>query len=521
MRGVVFVHSDPVKHDPRLTRTDPNRVRIENPYGIDAVLFANPSVPVEPAAVDELVGMLDISQTVERFASASPESFAEDPRVERVAVTPDFHKARGIPVGTVMATRGFVVPQAVGNDVNCGMRLHLSSLRAEDLEGRADELETAFRHLFFEGGRNIPMTRSQREAIFRGGLEALLDATPRSLTEGAWSLFHERGIGDELDRVEARGSLVAGRVFGLDDFMGPAGELTRDSQIGSIGGGNHFVEVQRVERILDGPTAHAWGIRPGMVTVMVHTGSVSIGHLSGGYYRDVVRRIYPRSLRHPANGLFPLPLGPRHEEEASLFWDALHNAGNFAYANRLFLALTALAGLRRVCGDVDFPLLYDAPHNFVWREERDGETWAVHRKGATPARGYEEMTGTPFAYHGQPVLVPGSMGASSFVLAGRGSPDSLSSASHGAGRALSRGSALHGHEREFREFLERFRVVSPLDLRRPDVRLRRDIVERKLDELRQEAPYAYKGIGPVVDTLAGAGLAHPVAELAPVMTIKA
>ncbi len=506
--------------DPRLARLDENRVRIENPYGIDALLFANEEVPVETAAVDELVRMLDLSRTAARFAEASPESFETEPAVTRVAVTPDFHKARGIPVGTVLATRGFLVPQSIGGDINCGMRLHLTSLQAEEVEGRVEELDTAFRHLFFEGGRDIPMTREQRAAMLTGGLGGLLEATPASLTEGVWSLFHELDMAGELARVDRRGTLEAGRVFGLDDWMGPAGRLTRDSQIGSIGGGNHFVEIQRVEKILDGPTAHAWGFRPGMVTVMVHTGSVSIGSLSGGYFRDVVRDVFPRGLRWPENGIFVLPEGPRHAEEAGLFWDSLHNAGNFAFANRLFLALTALAGLRRVCGRVDFRLLYDAPHNFVWREERDGETWAVHRKGSCPARGYEEMVGTPFEYHGEPVLVPGSMGASSFVLAGRGNPEALSSASHGAGRALSRGDAMRGHEEEFRRFLERFRVVGPLDLRRPDVRLRRDIVEKKLEEIKQEAPHAYKGIGPVVRTLEGAGMARPVVELRPLMTIK-
>lgn len=507
--------------DPRLSRLDENRVRIDNPYGIDAVLFANESVPVEPAAVTELVQMLDLSRTVERFAQTSPESFETEPAVTQVAVTPDFHKARGIPVGTVLATRGFLVPQSIGNDINCGMRLHLTSLQAEDLKGRTEELDTAFRHLFFEGGRNIPMTREQRAAMLTRGLTGLLDSAPRSLTEGVWSLFHELDMEGELARVDRRGTLEAGRIFGLDDWMGPAGQLSRDSQIGSIGGGNHFVEIQRVEKILDGTTAHAWGLKPGMVTVMVHTGSVSIGHLSGGYFRDVVRNIYPPALRHPENGIFVLPQGQRFADEAGLFWDALHNAGNFAFANRLFLALTALAGLRRVCGDgVDFRLLYDAPHNFIWREERGGEEWAIHRKGSCPARGYAEMAGTPFEYFGEPVLVPGSMGASSFVMAGQGNPEALSSASHGAGRALSRGDAARGHEDEFQRFLDRFRVVSPLDLRRPDVRLRRDIVQKKLDEIKQEAPHAYKGIGPVVDTLTGAGLARPVVELTPLMTIK-
>jgi tRNA-splicing ligase RtcB len=349
----------------------------------------------------------------------------------------------------------------------------------------------------------------------------LLDAVPRSQTTGLWSLVRELNVGADLDRVEQRGSLRAERVFGLDDFMGPTDRVSRDSQIGSIGGGNHFVEIQRVETILDRGTAHAWGLRPGMVTVMVHTGSVSVGHLCGGYSRDVVRRLFPATLRHPDNGIFVLPDGERHRAEMSLFRDALHNAANFAFANRLFLALMALAGLRRVCGaGVGFPLLYDAPHNMVWREERNGKTVYIHRKGACPARGFAAMAGTPFAYHGEPVLVPGSMGASSFLLAGGGNAGSLESASHGAGRALARGAAVRGHDAEFRAFLESFRVVTPLDLRRPEVRARRDIVAKKLEELKQEAPYAYKGIGPIVETLTEAGIARPVAELRPLMTVK-
>jgi len=253
---------------------------------------------------------------------------------------------------------------------------------------------------------------------------------------------------------------------------------------------------------------------------MVHTGSVSVGHLCGSFYRDVVRRHYPPGLRHPDNDVFVLPQGERHRAEVSRFWDALHNAANFAFSNRLFLALMALAALREVHGEVAFPLLYDAPHNLVWRERRDGGEVFVHRKGACPARDYAAMAATPFRYQGEPVLVPGSMGASSFVLVGQGNPDALSSASHGAVRSLSRGDALKGHDDEFRRFLEAFRVVTPVDLRRPDVRLRRDIVAKKLADLKQEAPFAYKGIGPVVRTLEQAGIARPVAELSPLLTVK-
>lgn len=506
--------------DPRLTRIDPCRVRIDNPRQVEATLFATDEVLVESSAVSELLGLLDLQQTVERFAEASPESFEQAPAIRQVAVTPDFHKARGIPVGTVMATRGFAVPQAIGNDINCGMRLHTTSLQADQISGHLDDLETAFRHLFFEGGRNIPMSRSQREALFLRGLTGLLDATPKTQTDGIWSLFHDQPTERDLERIDRRGSLPARRAFGLDDFLGSPDALSRDSQIGSIGGGNHFVEIQRVERVLDGTTAHAWGLKPGMVTVMVHTGSLSIGHLCGGHYRDVVKTLFPSSLRHPDNGIFVLPSGERCRTQSDLFWNSLHNAANFAFANRMFLALMARAGLERVFGEVESPLLYDAPHNFLWKEELDGEEIVLHRKGACPARGFEAMAGTPFAYYGEPVLVPGSMGASSFILAGQGNAESLWSASHGAGRSLSRGSAIRGHDREFEEFLERFRVVIPLDLRRPDVRQRRDIVEKKLDELKQEAPFAYKGIGPVIRTLEMAGIARPVVELTPLMTIK-
>ena len=506
--------------DSRLNRIDASRVQIDNPYGIDAVLFANEQVPVESAAITELLGMLELHRTVEQFAESSRESFDQQPAIKRVAVTPDFHKARGIPVGTVLATQGFVVPQAIGNDINCGMRLHLTSLQDHEISGKVEELDTAFRHLFFEGGRNIPMSRSQREALFKNGLTGLLDATPKAMTEGLWSLVHELDIERDLDRVDRRGSLKAEQTRGLNDFMGPPDRLSRDGQIGSIGGGNHFVEIQRIDKVLDGTTAHAWGLKPGMVTVMVHTGSLSIGHLSGGLYRDVVRGLYPKTLQHPENGIFLLPEGERYRDQANQFWDSVHNAANFAFANRMFLALIALAGLRRVCGEVEFSLLYDAPHNFLWKEVVDGEELVIHRKGACPARGFEAMAGTPFEYYGEPVLVPGSMGASSFILAGQGNPESLCSASHGAGRSLSRGDALKGHEEEFRRFLERFRVVTPVDLRRQDIKLRRDIVEKKLDDIKQEAPYAYKGIGPIVQTLTAAGIARPVAELTPLMTIK-
>lgn len=506
--------------DPRLVRLDSTRLKILNRREVDATLFANEQVPVESSAIDELIGVTELADTTERLAKSDPSFFDQPPEIVRMAVTPDFHKGAGIPIGTVMATRGYLVPQAIGNDINCGMRLHVTSLSAERVTGLLDDLETKCRHLYFEGGRNIPMSRVQRQAMFQEGLTGIAQAVPRSQTEGLWRDFHALGVPRDIEKVHGQGTFRAGRIFGLDDFLGAAEGMNRDGQIGSIGGGNHFVEIQRIARILDGTTAHAWGLKQGMVTIMVHSGSLSIGHHCGSRFRDVLRQIYPPELRHPANGIFLLPQGDRRRAELELFWDAMSNAANFAFTNRMFLALMAISALSSTVGSFDVNLLYDAPHNLVWKEQIDGKDVFLHRKGACPARGYEAMENTPFAYYGEPVLVPGSMGASSFILAGRGNADSLWSASHGAGRALSRGDALHGHEKEFEEFMRRFRVVTPVDLRRPDIAMRRDIVEKKLEDIKKEAPYAYKGIGPIVETLTEAAIAAPVAELEPLMTIK-
>jgi len=503
-----------------LKRIDSNRLKLTNPYGIDVTLFANEEVPIEPIAVGELQVMLQLQETIEAIHKACPERFLVEPKIESVALTPDFHKARGIPVGTILETSGFLVPQAIGNDINCGMRLHRTSLDAEQVVASADSLETACRSIFFEAGRRIPMEWAHREALLLSGIEGLFDTVDSSFDEGIWSYFHRTDRDHTLDRIDRRGCLPARHVHGLEDMLGQRNRLHRDSQIGSIGGGNHFVEFQQVERILDGQVAHAWGLEPGLVTVMVHTGSVSVGYASGSFYRDQVCQRHPMSVRKPDNGIHILPLGPEDGETEAIFWDAMHNAANFAYANRMFLALMAWASLETCFGETRCELLYDAPHNMIWKGNANGRETFVHRKGACPARGYEAMANTPFAYYGEPVLVPGSMGASSYILAGNGLPGSNQSAAHGAGRAVSRGASMKGFDQEFEKFLKEFRVVTPVDFRRQDIRQRSDIMQKKLADLRQEAPFAYKGIGPVIETIHDSGMARPVAELKPLLTVK-
>jgi len=501
--------------DKRLSRISNTTISVSNKYNIDTTIFANDDVPVETAAVDELVKLLDLQDTIDRYYKVSPESFNDYPEIKKVILTPDFHKASGIPVGTVIATKGFIIPQAIGNDVNCGMRLQSTSLTIDQVKSNLDKLEKTFRHIFFEGGRNIPMTRNQRYALFTDGLIGLANATPKDMTDGLWSDFRS----NNLEKINNRGSFHASETVGLDDFMGPD-RPTRDSQIGSIGGGNHFVEIQFVKEIFDHAAAKAYGLKKNAVVVMVHTGSVSIGHICGTVSKENLKKHYPAGHKHPTNGIFVLPDGEKCKAQSEKFYNMLHNAANFAFANRLFLSLMAADGLKKVCGDTEYNLIYDSPHNFLWKEKIGEELLNIHRKGACPARGVFSSNDPELRYYGEPVLVPGSMGASSFVLSGHGNNDSLNSASHGAGRSLSRGSSLKGHEKEFEQFMKDFRIVTPVDFGRMDIRMRKDIMEKKLNELRQEAPYAYKGIGPVVKTLEGANMAHIVAELKSILTIK-
>lgn len=493
------------------SRLDPYRLSLQNPDGLEVTLFAAEDVPFDQAALRELHSMLTLQETLNRWHQHQPEAFSEHPAVQKVVLTPDFHKARGIPVGTVLQTRNVLIPQATGNDLGCGMRLHLTSLTAEQILDRKKELASRLRGMFFEAGRNIPMNRSQREALLREGLLGLMETTPKNLETGLWKVFQDQNLTREAEHAESMGSRLAHSTPGLEDFLGHQ-DFTRDGQMGSLGGGNHFAEIQRVKTILDAGVAHLWGLKENQVVVMVHSGSVSVGYTCASVIREQVGQMYPVHLAHPDNRLYPVPDAEMHHQANRQIWDALNAGANFATANRLMLALMVQAVLKELQVETDFPLLYDSPHNMIWQE---GDTY-LHRKGATPARGLEAMQHTPFRYTGEPVLVPGSMGSSSFVLAGQGLQDALSSASHGAGRVLSRGQAMQHPQDPLKALLAQNNIVTPLDFSRT----RQDIAREKLRELLQEAPGAYKNIQAIMNTLQGAQMARPVAELEPLITIK-
>ncbi|TDD72495.1 RtcB family protein [Actinomadura darangshiensis] len=500
----------PARQDHRLVRTGEHWLTLPNPYGIPVDICAGDDVPLEPAAVTEALTLLDTAATLDRLAEAAPGYDGPAPRITRVALTPDLHKGAGIPIGTVLETEHALLPQAVGNDVNCGMRLEVTTLRADRVRPRLDALERRLRHLFFEGGRRIALTPAQREGLLRDGLPGLLltGATP-------WPGVLPEDAEDGLDRVHASG-YPAETAEAFADWIGSAGGASHDSVIGGIGGGNHFAELQYVSEVHDAAAAHAWGLTPGTVVTMVHSGSLSLGHQANATALDRLRAAWPAGLPRPRNGILPFLLDERSGPARRRYLDAFGNAANFAVGNRFFLALAMRAGLAAECGGMASRLLYDAPHNLFWR----GGDRIVHRKGATPAGGHAAMAGGPYAMWGEPVIVPGSMGAASFVLRGRGDPRTLASACHGAGRRVPRGASARGNDAELDAFLRNFRVVTPLDHRDPVVARRSDVLAAWRRDLKQEAPWAYKDIGPVVASLDGGGVAAPVAELRPLLTVK-
>lgn len=484
-------------------------------------LFLPEGTKPDKKAMDELRSMMQMECTVERMKAVG--SFFENPdsAVRKAAVTPDFHKGAGIPIGTVLMTEGFVIPQAMGNDINCGMRLYTTDLKEEELERRLSSLLPEVRRIFFEGGRGIAMNGIQREAMLKDGLTGLLETSGKAAGKGIWRFYNREEQEKELEYTAFHGSLKAGDTEGLGDFTGDPHFLSYDDQIGSIGGGNHFVEMQRVAEIYDGQTANAWGIRKGAVLIMIHTGSLTIGHQSGRINQMITKGLYPRGIPHPDNGIYLLPERSGMDREWRRFCDTTRNAANFGFANRLFLGLMLQNAVENTVRAFGMKLLYDSPHNFIWEREAEGRNYYIHRKGACSARGMEEMEGTPFAYYGEPVMIPGSMGSSSYLLRGMGNPDALWSASHGAGRKLSRGEAIHGSDEEFQEFMKKFYVITPVDPNRSDLKGRSDILKKWEESIRSEAPYAYKDIDKVVKVHENHEMAGLVARMEPLFTVKA
>ena len=411
---------------------------------------------------------------------------------------PDIHQGYGFPVGGLAATDpadGVVSPGGVGYDINCGVRLLVMPLSAEDLGGRKEDL-------VHEISRRAPAGTGRE-----GGLRLKGAQLDRVLRDGPRALL-ERGIGTERDveHTESGGSLD-----GADpDAVSPRARKRGSSQLGTVGSGNHFVEVQRVERIFDEAAAQAYGLSPGLVTVLIHSGSRGLGHQ---VCTDYVKRMDASLARHgielPDRQLACAPLA---SEEGRAYLGAMAAAANFAWANRHTIAHSVREAARQVLGaDVAgrTQLVYDVAHNVAKLEPYGGRELCVHRKGATRAfpPGHPEIPGG-YQSAGQPVFIPGSMGTSSFVLAGReGSMlRSFGTTCHGAGRLMSRTRAR--------------KEIGGVELRRQLEEQGVTVRCASNRGLSEEAPFAYKDVEAVVDVVERAGLAARVAQLRPIGVVK-
>ncbi len=416
---------------------------------------------------------------------------------------PDAHWGYGLPVGGVVATHeaeGVISPGAVGYDIGCGVRLLRSRLSRAELISRADALADALYH-------HVPCGVGSHGAVSVSRAE--LD---RVLRDGAsWAVARGLGMRSDLDHCEEAGVLADADPEAVSEGARERGH----DQLGTLGSGNHFLEVQEVEEVYDADAAAALGLDIGSVTVMIHCGSRGLGHqVCTDHVRAVSRKLAAWRIALPDRQLACAPID---SPEARAYLGAMRAAANFAWANRQCIThgvrLAFETTLRRGNTQLGLTLVYDVAHNiakFETHETSQGRVRClVHRKGATrafPARHPD----VPEAYRatGQPVLVPGDMGRYSFVLVGR--PGSMSrafgSTCHGAGRRMSRTQAVREtHGRDLVRELRELGVVVRYEGR---------------DTLREETSEAYKDVAEVVRVCEGADLAKPVARLKPFIVVK-
>jgi tRNA-splicing ligase RtcB (3'-phosphate/5'-hydroxy nucleic acid ligase) len=466
----------------------------ENVWEIPAEARADMRVPARIFADRELLDGIVGDRSLEQL-----QNVATLPGILDAALAmPDIHQGYGFPVGGVAAMElpdGVVSPGGVGYDVNCGVRLLVLPLSAAELGERREPLVHEISRAIPAGaGKHGPLQLSPAELdiVLREGPHALVD----------------RGIGraDDLDRTESQGCLP-----GADPAAVSARAHERGAgQLGTVGAGNHFIELQRVDQVFDAAAAEAFGLEAGQLTVLIHSGSRGLGHqVCTDHVRimDTVRARYGIELPDRQ-----LACAPASSPEGRAYLAAMAAAANFAFANRHAIADALRRAISRVLGAAaaaETRQVYDVAHNVAKIERHAGRDVLVHRKGATRAFPAESPEiPADYVAVGQPVFIPGSMGTASFVLAGEpGSMErTFGTTCHGAGRAMSRTRAR--------------KRIGGAELRR---RLEeRGIVVRCPSNkgLAEEAPFAYKDVAQVVEVVERAGLARRVARLVPIGVVK-
>lgn len=423
--------------------------------------------------------------------------------VGHVLVMPDMHQGYGFPIGGVAATRypsGVISPGGIGYDINCGVRLLASQIEIGEAEEYLNDLASALDY-------NCPSGVGKK-----GHLRLSVAELDQVCIQGSqWA--KKQGYASEADirRTEENGRLEAADPGKVSNRAKERGR----SQLGTLGAGNHFIEVDLVDQIFDGRAASVMGLNEGFLVVQIHCGSRGFGHqICTDYVREFQGAVRRYGITLPDRELVCAPLD---SPEGQDYLAAMRCAANYAFANRQVLTYYARKAFEEtLAGKVKnwhLHQVYDIAHNMgkIETHKINGERIkvCVHRKGATRAFG-PGFEGLPEEYRpiGQPVLVPGSMGTSSWVLVGtEGSMErSFGSTCHGAGRVMSRSKAK--------------KTVWGEDLRKSLQSSGIQVRAGSMAGLAEEAPQAYKDVDDVVSTVAGAGIARKVARLVPVAVIK-
>ncbi len=414
-----------------------------------------------------------------------------------VAVLPDVHrKSRNLsPTGTVVATKDTIVPRAVDTGICCGMRMVQTGIAARDLTAPIlDEL-------FAEFQRTIPVLEHEQEPISKEDVAEIL------VHGGAWSQ-KKFGLDDaEMNALEERGTMptdTEDREAILSSLPDKTIKKARRC-FGTLGDGNHFLELQEIVEVVEPELAHRLGLHLGQAMFMLHTGSRSVGSKMMKGFLEEHEAHFLAEQNHAAMWSMPSasPLGKSYAR-------AVAAASNFGFANRIAITEHVRAAMRKVLHDssLRLPLLYDCAHVSIKLEKWRGETLWIHRHGASRALPPSHCGAHPlFAHTGQPVPIPGSMGHDSFIgVADEGAVESFCSVNHGAGRVLDKPEA----GAQF--------TAAQVEKEMRDKKIR--LYRYGADNIAEQAPGSFKDISQVIRAMQALSLAKPVVRLRPVAVLK-
>ena len=459
------------------------RIRRHGRMRVDVVVYLNKALQRSFDEVEALQQLTD--------AAALPGV------VNPVVGMPDIHTGFGLPIGGVMAmdaADGVVSAGAVGMDINCGVRLLRTNLEASSLDKPV--LRSLIKAIVKRVPTGVGGKSRQPDLVRKNFSKYLVDGVPYLI---------DRGLGrpGDLECIEERGSME-----GADPAAVSSEAAARGIQLSTIGGGNHFIELGKVDRIFDKTAAKVLGLSEGQLTVMIHTGSRGFGHQICTDFTALMLKAAARmKLEIPTKGLAAVPI---KSAEGRRYLAAMACAVNYAFCNRQWITHDVRQAFSEVLGgddsDYDLGLVYDVAHNIAKFEKVGGRRLLIHRKGATRALPSGHPINPPvYRDLGHPALVPGSMGTASYVIVAEQKVErTFNSVNHGAGRVLSRGAAR--------------REIEVEELRKSlgDVML----LGRNYRAYLDEAPQAYKEIEAVIDTFTEIGFTRRVARLLPVAVIK-